>query len=759
MATPQSNKDRKKRFRWSLIGTGVGLFYLMLHIPKCWDGTPESISTIMEHCLTQPFDVFPIEKDTWSMIFVVIPIVLLIMYQQYLEKRALRPGEESGSACWNEDIKKYYRKYADAKAKFSIPKPEKKNAITKIIHNLLRDIENLLFSWTLTPNENTGGKKAWTITKDEKGKIVSVQHNGTDNMIISDDVVLSMNDRKTRRNNNILVIGGSGTGKSRFMIKPNMLQTNSSYVITDPSGELLADLGTFLQECSYEIKVFNLVDFKHSNCYNPFNYIRNEEGVLSMINALIRNTTPKGSHPSDPFWEKAETALLQAICFYLIAECNPEDQNFTSVMKLLRCARAEEGRENEDSVLDVLFNKLEKKDPEHIACLSYKVFKSAGGGKTAQSILISCQTRLQTFNLKSIHKLTGTDDIDLKSIGDKPTALFCITPDEDPTFNYLVALLYTQLFETLYFHAKTECKGLRLPVPVRFLLDEFANVGTIPDFDKKLSTIRKHNISCTIVIQALSQLKSMYKDEWEILIGNCDTRLFLGGTDDTTLKYLSENLGRQTVRAKNTSRTYGRQGSSNTSYNTTGRELMTRDELSIMDNENCIVFIRGIRPFFSTKYNYERHPNYQYTGDKDESRKFNVRTKIHTGEKKSPVEEKKATNRNVLVQQAEKSDTSYYDAEEARQQFLRRREQDRRRMNRDILQKEEEEKKKQQELMDYYKDAPANSVSEPVVKADESMFYDENFIKNEQERYVVSEISPEFYIEDYVDSEEVDSES
>ncbi|MGN0710257.1 MAG: VirD4-like conjugal transfer protein, CD1115 family [Anaerovoracaceae bacterium] len=457
-------------------------------------------------------------------------------------------------------------------------------------------------------------------------------------MILSKDVVLSMNTRKTMRNNNILVIGGSGTGKSRFMIKPNMLQANSSFVITDPSGELLESMGGFLKEKGYEVRVFNLSQMEHSNCYNPFHYIRNQEGVLSMINALIKNTTPKGSSTNDPFWEKSETALLQAICFFLIAECNPDEQNFSSVMKLLRCVDAGEGSENRESVLDVLMDELREKDPEHIALRAYAVFKSAGGGKTAQSILISCQTRLQMFNLQAISNLTNTDNIDLKSVGDKPTALFCVTKVEDTTFNFLVALLYTQLFETLYDHAKTDCPGLRLPIHVRFLLDEFANIGTIPEFNEKLATMRKHEISCTIVIQALSQLKTMYKDDWEVIVGNCDTLLFLGGSDATTLDYISKKLGKETIRAKNTSRSFGRQGSSSTSFNTTGRELMQPDEISSMDNMNCIVFIRGEAPFYSVKYDYPKHPNYNMTGDADDNKLFDIQKNVHTVATKPEIE-------------------------------------------------------------------------------------------------------------------------
>ena len=448
-------------------------------------------------------------------------------------------------------------------------------------------------------------------------------------MIFSDKVFMSMDTRKTRRNNNIMVIGGSGSGKSRFVVKPNLLQANCSFVITDPSGELLETMGIYLENMGYEIRVFNLVEMKHSNCYNPFAYIRDEEGVLTMITALIKNTTPKGSSSNDPFWEKAETALLQALCFFLVSECNPEDRNFSNVMKLLRCAEVREGQEDFDSTLDILFNDLKEKDPEHIAVRQYAVFKQAAG-KTAQSILVSCSVRLTVFNMTSITTLTSQDNIDLASIGDKKVALFCITPVVDTTFNFLVALMYTQLFETLYFHAETQCKGKRLPVHVRFMLDEFANIGTIPEFSQKLATMRKYEISCTIIIQALSQIKSMYEKEWEVLIGNCDSLLFLGGSDQTTLKYISERLGKETIRSQNNSRSYGKQGSYSLSFNKTGRELLTADEIAVMDNNNCILFIRGQYPFFTVKYNYPRHPNYHMTGDANANNQFNPKT-ITTG--------------------------------------------------------------------------------------------------------------------------------
>ena len=392
---------------------------------------------------------------------------------------------------------------------------------------------------------------------------------------------------------------------------------------------------------------------EHSNCYNPFHYIRNEQGVLTMINALIQNTTPKDSHKGDPFWEKAETALLQACCFYLQSECNMEDRNFSNVMKLLRCCRADEGHEDEDSTLDIMMNDLKEKNPEHIAVLSYAVFKSAGGGKTAQSILISCQTRLQTFNLTAIKNLTNTDNIDLGSLGDKKVALFCTTSVNDSAFNYLISLMYTQLFETLYFHAETACPGMRLPVHVRFLLDEFANIGTIPEFSQKLATMRKYEISCTIIIQALSQLKAMYKDDWEVLVGNCDTSIFLGGSDATTLEYISKKMGKQTIRSINNSRSYGRQGSYSLSYNKTGRELMTPDELAVMDNENCIISVRGLYSFFSRKYMLEKHPNYHLTGDSDKSLKFDVKKVLHTGKHLlDPAEKNKAVRLRKEAQRA-----------------------------------------------------------------------------------------------------------
>lgn len=499
MAMKPINRTKQKRnYILSCVLIYILILYVGCHIGKAEGEGIMAVVNGLNNTMTHPLDIFPINWAFLRAFAGVGVIPPLLLYTDYLKKRDLRPSVEKGSAKWNENLKQYYFEYAESI--ISLPL-----GVGKLFELLKKLFDKI-------PKLSTAYKKLYDkirlrfCTPDKKP--------GTKNMIFSKEIYLSMDGRKTLRNCNALVIGGSGTGKSRFLVKPNMLQANCSYVITDPSGELLETMGGFLKNQGYEIRVFNLVQMTHSNTYNPFRYVRNEEGILTMINALIKNTTPKGSTPSDPFWEKAETALLQACCFYLQSECNEEDRNFSSVMKLLRCASAAEGQENESSTLDIMFDDLKAKDPEHIGVLSYAVFKSAGGGKTAQSILISCQTRLQTFNLTAIKNLTNTDNIDLGSIGDKKVALFCTTPVVDSTFNYLVALMYTQLFETLYYHAETQCKGMRLPVHVRFLLDEFANIGTIPEFDKKLATMRKYEISCTIIIQALSQLKAMYKDEW-----------------------------------------------------------------------------------------------------------------------------------------------------------------------------------------------------------------------------------------------------
>lgn len=426
---PPPNQKKKKfvdYLKWG-IPAYIAILYVVCQIVKTDPALPldERIDAGLLRILQHPFDIFPINIKVISVLLYFGLLGFGILYVEYIRKRQMRPGIDNGSAAWNEDIKGYNKQFTEP---YDSPKTN-------------RDGEN------------------------------------NKNIILTQDVFLGMDGRKTMRNLNVLVAGGSGSGKSRFVVKPNILQANCSFVITDPKGELLESTGSFLKKRGYKIKVFNLSQMEHSCSYNPFHYIRDEAGVLTMINALIQNTTPAESTKGDPFWEKAETALLQAICFYLYYECREEDRNFTNVMKLLRCLEVREGQEDYDSTLDIMFKNLKEKDPENIAVRQYAVFKSAGGGKTAQSIMISCQTRLQVFNLKVIHNLTGTDNIDLASIGKEKTALFCITPVQDKTFNFLVALLYTQLFETLYSYAETHCEGRRLPHHVRFLLDEFANIG------------------------------------------------------------------------------------------------------------------------------------------------------------------------------------------------------------------------------------------------------------------------------------------
>ncbi len=572
MSKPFNNRQMKRRY----VILSVAL-YAIIALYFCHygylvgDGSGDLylLFEAVNHLLSHPFQIFPLRWKYLGMGLLAGLFAPLMLQTEYMRRRSLRPQTEYGSAKWNEDIKGFRKRYAD----------------------------------------------------------LPLLGSGSPNMILTKEVYLSMDTRKTDRNCNILCVGGAGTGKSRGLIKPNILQANSSFVITDPSGELLESTGEYLREQGYEIKVFNLSDMEHSDQYNPFRYIRSQAGVLTMITALIKNTTPKDSRTNDPFWEKAETALLEALCFYAIAVLPPEERNFSTVMRLLRLGAAEEGQ---PSVLDGLFDNLAQRDPQHIAIKSYAVYKSAGGGKTAQSILITCQTRLQAFNLDAIQALTDTDSLDLGSIGNQKTALFCVTPVADPSFNFLVSMMYSQLFETLYHHAETECSGNRLPVPVRFLLDEFANIGTIPHFSQMLATMRKYDISCTIILQSLSQIKALYKDEWEVLAGNCDSFLFLGGSDKSTLEYVSHKLGKETIQAVSSSRSKGRQGSYSTSSNKMGRELMTEAELQTMDNKNCIYILRGMDPFFATKFDLTKHPNYSQCGDADGSKRYDVQKEKHT---------------------------------------------------------------------------------------------------------------------------------
>ncbi len=471
------------------------------------------------------------------------------------------------------------------------------------------------------------GSAKWA-TEKEMRKLADEDE--SNNVILTNDARMSLNTRKTLRNLNMLVIGGSGSGKTRFFVKPNLMQHNTSYVVTDPKGELLRSTATMLKEEGYDIKVFNLIDMKHSNTYNPFEYINPrtpDTDIEKLIKNLIKNTTPPKAGTNDPFWENAETVLLKAIMCYLYHEAPKEEQNFEMVMELLRAAEIKEEDEDYESVLDILFKELEKEKPNHIAVQEYHTFKS-GAGKTTKSILISLGVRLSPFNLKDIRNLTRTDNIDLTSIGDKKTALFVVIPDSDSTFNFLVAMLYSQLFDKLYYRADFENNG-RLDYHVRFMLDEFANIGEIPDFEKKVATMRSREISASIIIQNLAQLKTMYKDSWESITGNCDTILFLGGKEQSTLEYISKAIGKTTIETKTTGLSRGRQGSSSINYGIHGRELMTPEEIGTMPNENCILLVRGYNPHYSRKFIIEDHPNYERLEDHDPKNAFDYK-QIHT---------------------------------------------------------------------------------------------------------------------------------
>ena len=436
----------------------------------------------------------------------------------------------------------------------------------------------------------------------------------TNNLLLTQHFRMGLDGYKHKRNLNVLVVGGSGAGKSRTYAIPNIMQCNCSMVITDPKAELLRKTGGVLERNGYEVRVFDLINPETSWCYNPFAYVRDDKDVLKLINNLIRNTTPKGAQSSDPFWEKSETALLQALMLYLLHEAPPEEQNFPMIMEMLGSAQVKEDDEDYQSPLDILFERLEMRDPESIAVKQYAIYKQAAG-KTAKSILISVGVRLAAFNLKQIANLTCTDELDLYSIGEKKVALFCCIPDADTSMNYLVGMIYTQLIQTLYRQADRVHKG-RLPVPVHCLMDEYANISLPKDtFLSALATIRSRAIFCSIIVQNMAQLKAMYKDDWESLVGLCDEFLYLGGTEKETHKYVSELLGKETISTTSYNQSKGRSGNYSINRQQSGRDLMTPDEVRLLDNSKCILFIRGERPVVDYKYNLLKHPNIRYTED------------------------------------------------------------------------------------------------------------------------------------------------
>lgn len=459
-------------------------------------------------------------------------------------------------------------------------------------------------------NEEYGSAK-WANNKAVNKKYTEKDYYS--NKILSQNVRIGLDGRRHRRNLNTLVIGGSGAGKTRFFGKPNLMQCNTSFVVLDPKGEQLRDVGNLLEKEGYVIKVVDLINMNRSHCYNPFRYIKDDKDVLKLITNLIRNTTPKGSQTNDPFWEKSETALLEALCLYLLHEAPEEEQNFTMVMEMIAAAEVKEDDEEYQSPLDELFERLEIRNPNSLALKQFKIYKQAAV-KTAKSILISVGVRLSAFNLESIASLTATDELELDLVGERKTAIFAVIPDNDSTFNFLIGMLYTQLFQMLYYQADI-VHGGALPVPVHFLMDEFANVALPDEFDKLLSTMRSRLIFVSIIIQNLAQIKGLYKDSWESIVGNCDTLYYLGGNEQSTHKFMSEYLGKETLDTNTYGKSSGRSGNYSTNYQQAGRELLTPDEVRLLDNDYGLLFIRGERPVFDKKYDILKHPRINETTD------------------------------------------------------------------------------------------------------------------------------------------------
>ena len=435
------------------------------------------------------------------------------------------------------------------------------------------------------------------------------------NIILSQNMRLGLNAKKHRRNLNVLVVGGSGAGKTRFYAKPNLMQCNTSFIVADPKGEMLRSIAPLLIENGYDIKVFNLIEPENSDGYNPFVYIRKGEDVIKLISNLIQNTTPKNAQQNDPFWEKSEIALDSALMLYLLHEAPPEEQTFEMLMFLIENAATVEDEDESgyQSPVDILFQGLEDEKPEHIAVRQYKIFKQASG-KTAKSILISAAVRLAAFNLPEIAKMTSYDNLDIGTLGERKRAIFCVIPDNDNSFNYLVGMLYTQAFQALYFNADNNHGG-ELPIPVHIVMDEFANVALPDNFERILATMRSRRISVSIIIQNMAQLKALFKDSWENITGNCDTLLYLGGNEQSTHEYISKMLGKETIDTRTRGITKGQHGSSNTNYQNAGRELLTLDEVRLLDNSNALIFIRGERPLIDKKFDILSHPNIAKTAD------------------------------------------------------------------------------------------------------------------------------------------------
>lgn len=436
------------------------------------------------------------------------------------------------------------------------------------------------------------------------------------NKLLTQNVSIGLNAKKHRRNLNTLVCGGSGAGKTRFYCKPNIMQCNTSFVVLDPKGEIVRDTGNLLEKKGYEVRVLDLINMEKSHCYNPFVYLKTDNDVQKLVTNLFKSTTPKGASSNDPFWDTAASMLLLSLVFYLKYEAPEDEQNFPMVMEMLRAGEVHEDDDSYLSPLDVLFDKLEVKNPEHIAVKYYRDYHS-GSAKTLKSIQITLAARLEKFNLESLASLTITDDLDLPSLGEKKVALFALIPDNDTSFNFLVSILYTQLFQQLFYIADHKYGGA-LPVPVHFVMDEFANVSLPDDFDKILSVMRSRSVSVSIILQNLAQLKALFEKQWESIVGNCDEFLYLGGNEQSTHKYVSELMGKATINLDTHGKSSGRNGNYSTNFQISGRELLTPDEVRLLDNKYAILFIRGERPILDFKYDILKHPNVEFTTDGSE---------------------------------------------------------------------------------------------------------------------------------------------
>ena len=473
----------------------------------------------------------------------------------------------------------------------------------------------ILFYYTGQKNTRPGeehGSASWGSVRELDKKYRD--KDAGKNVILTQHLQMSMNGKLHRRNLLQIIVGGSGSGKTRFLAKPNLMLANASFIVTDPKGEMLRAVGNLFLEEGYVLRVFDLIDPSKSDCYNPFCYIRKDADVFKLIDNFIKNTTPKGAKANDPFWEKSETALDAALMLYLLHEAPPEDQNMETILYMIENGGAKEEDDDYQSPLDLLFEALEEEQPDHIAVRQYHIFKQAAG-KTAKSILVSAAVRLASFTLPEIQRITASDDMELGKLGERKQAIFCIIPDSnDTSLNFLVGMLYTQAFQELYYQADKVHQGA-LPVPVRLMFDEFANVALPDGYARLQATMRSRNIMSTIILQNISQLKALFKDDWEGIIGNADSFVYLGGNEQSTHKYISELLGKETIDTRTSSQSKGRNGSFSQNFQQTGRELMTPDEVRRLDNKNAIVLIRGEKPVIDEKYDILKHPNIHRTED------------------------------------------------------------------------------------------------------------------------------------------------